>query len=98
MPNSQLLILLCHAQIPRLDGPPLGGIDVLFVLDVLDTDAHAVLGEDDIFAAHALRGRLAHLADAEVDVVADPGANAEDGEDDDQWEELAREEGGSYQR
>ena len=64
-------------------------IDVLFVLDLLDADAHAVPSEDDVLLAHALRGRVADGLAGKVYVVADPGRDAKDYEDDDEGEELA---------
>lgn len=83
-----LRIILGRPQIPGLDDPALRRVDVFLVLDLLDADAHAVLCEDNVLLAHALRGRLGHFGDAEVDLVADPGADADDGEDDDEGEDL----------
>ena len=83
------LIILCGTQIPRLDDKALCRIHVVLVLDLLDAHAQAILGEDDVLLAHALRRRLGHLADTQVDLVADPGADADDGEDDYEGEDLA---------
>lgn len=56
---------------------------------MLDADLEAVAGEDEILLAHALRDVAAHLVDAEVDLVADPGEGGEDEEGQDQGEELS---------
>ena len=87
--NLQRLVLLGVAEVPRLDDPALRSVDVLFVLDVLNADAHAVLCEDDVLLAHALRGRLAELVGGEVDLVEDPADAGEDDEGDDEGEELS---------
>jgi hypothetical protein len=86
--NSQILILPDLAHIPCLNDPALRGIDVFLVLDLLDTDTHAVFGEDDVLLAHALGGRVADLGDGEVDVPADPSGAGEDDESDEEGNEL----------
>lgn len=86
--HSQRLVFSRVAEIPGLDNPALGSIDIFLVLDLLDANANAILGEDDILLAHALLGRLADLADAEVDLVADPSGAGEDEKEDDEREDL----------
>lgn len=81
------VLRLCH--IPRLDDPALRLVDVRLVLDALDADLEAVLCPNDVFAPHALRGRLADLLGAEPDVVADVADDAEDYKEYDEREDLA---------
>lgn len=83
-----LVFFALVAEIPCLDYPALRGIDVIFVADLLDAHADAVLGEDDVLLAHALRRRLLHLGDAEVDLVAYPAADDDDDEENDKGDEL----------
>lgn len=56
--------------VPGLDDPGLRGVDVALVLDVLDADLHAVLGEDDVVRGEAVLGVGADLGRAHVHVVA----------------------------
>ncbi len=77
------------SHVPGLDDPALGGVDVLLLLDVLDADAEAVLGEDDVLLGHAGLGVVADLGRAEVDLVPDEGDAAEDGQEDEEGQELA---------
>ena len=49
-----LLARLVRRQVPRVDNPALGGIDLPLVLDVLDANLQAVLGPDDVLLTHAL--------------------------------------------
>ena len=84
-----LFLLVLAAHVPRLDNPALRGVNVLLVLDVLDADAQAVLGEDDVLAAHLLGHVALHPDGAEVDLVADEGEASDDHEGNDEREELA---------
>lgn len=86
---------LTRPQFPRIHKISLRSVDLAFVLDVLDADLETVLGEDDILLAHALRDVAAHLADAEIDLVADPGKDDEDDCCEDEGKELP-ELGGKY--
>lgn len=83
--NVRFLLL---SQIPSLDDITLRLIDIFLVLDLLDADLDAILCEDDVFLAHALRGLFRHLGGGEVDLVEDPADAAYDGEGDDEGEEL----------
>lgn len=56
---------------------------------MLDADLEAVLGEDHVLLGELLLGVGADLGRAQVDLVADEGAAAEDDEEDDEGEELA---------
>lgn len=76
------------AQLPGLDDPPLRLVDVALVLDGPHADAHALFGEVDVAARHALLGGAADLDDALVDVVADDGEAAEDDGEEDEGDEL----------
>lgn len=87
----QGLIFPGVSEVPGLDNPTLGGVDIFLILDLLDTDTDAVLGEDDVLLAHALRRRLLYLGEAEIDLVADPGRAGEYDEEDDERDKLAGE-------
>lgn len=86
---SHFLVLLGVGQIPGLDDVALRLVDVLFVLHMPDADAHAVLCEDDVLLAHALRRALADLGEGEVDLVEDPGDAADEGDGDGEGDDLA---------
>lgn len=87
--GAPLIVFARGAQVPGLDDPALGGVDVVLRLDLLDPDLDAVLCEDDVLLAHSLRRGVLHLGDADVDLVADPTADAQEGEDDEEGEDLA---------
>lgn len=85
-----ILLLLCRlfllgitAQVPSFDDPALCSIHVVLLLDLFDTDAHAVLGEDDVLAAHLFRSFFANFGDGEIDLVAYPGEAGDEGKGDD---------------
>lgn len=61
--NSHFLVFLGGGQIPCLDDVALRLVDIFFVLQVPDADAHAVLCEDDVLLAHALGRALADLGE-----------------------------------
>lgn len=69
------------AEVPGLDDPSLGFVDIFLVRGVFDADAHAVLGENDILLAHSLRSRLLDFGHGYVDLPENPGdaANKSDG-------------------
>lgn len=69
------VLVFGSAKVPCLDHVFLSGIDVGLVLHLANTDAHAVLGEDDVLLVHLLGGRLAHYANTNVDLVGDPCAS-----------------------
>lgn len=89
--NAPLVVRGCP-QIPGLDHKALCRVDVILIADLLDAHLDAIFGEDEVLLAHALGGRFGHLADAEVDLVADPGADADNGEDDYEGEDLTAQE------
>lgn len=64
-------------------------VDIVLVLDLLDVDAHAVLGKGKVLVANVFAGLLLDLGDAEVDLVADEAEAANDGEEDDEGDDLA---------
>ena len=76
------------AQLPRLDNPPLGFVDIALIPDGAHADAHPLFGEVDVAARHALLGGAADLDDALVDVVADDGEAAKDDGEEDEGDEL----------
>lgn len=80
-------MILCLTQVPGLDDIVLRGVDVVFVLNLLYAHAHTVLCEHDILLPHALRRRLAHLVDTEVDLVSHPSYNAEEAQGEHEGEE-----------
>lgn len=77
------------AEVPGLDDPALGGVDVSLVLDMADTDAHAVLGEDDVLAGHLVACLPVDLIGGFPDVVADEGDATQDHQHDKQGQDLA---------
>lgn len=52
--DVQLFLLLRLAKVPGFDNPALGLVNIFLVLHMLYTDAHAILGEDDVLLAHSL--------------------------------------------
>lgn len=56
---------------------------------MLHADLQAILGEDDVLLAHALRDVAAHLVNAEVDLVGDPGEGGENEDGEDEGEKLS---------
>ena len=54
-----------------------------------DADLDAVAGKDDVLLGHLRLGRVADVAGGEIDVVADPASDGDDGEEDDEGEEFA---------
>lgn len=84
-----LLARLVRRQVPRVDDPALGGIDLPLVLDMLKADLDAILGPDDVLLAHALRHVPAHLSRALVDMIAHKDEGSHDDEEDDEREKLA---------
>lgn len=87
--ENVLVVDLAGGQTPCLDNPVLCLVDVLFRVDVPDTDTDPVLGEDDVSSFHSLRGDVLDLDNGDIDLPADPGDTAEDDESDDEREELA---------
>lgn len=87
---EELDVLLLLAKIPGFYDVALRLVDILFVLNLLDADAHTVLGENDVLLAHTLRRCLAHLGDAQVNMVEDKADTANDAESDDQGEDLPK--------
>lgn len=77
------------AQIPSLDDPTLGLVDVVLVRGVLDADADAVLCEDDVLLAHALRRGLLDLVDGEIHLPKHPGNAGEEEEGNDEGDDLS---------
>lgn len=65
------------------------GVDIVLLLHVLDIDAHAFFGKRESPAANVLGGLLLDIVDAEVDLVAQVAQAADDGEQNDKWDELA---------
>jgi hypothetical protein len=55
---------LGRAQVPGLDDPTLGGVDVALILDLLDTDLDALFCEYDVLVTHTLGRGLANFGDA----------------------------------
>lgn len=84
-----LLARLVRRQVPRVDDPALGSIDLLLTLNVLDADLETVLGPDDVLLAHALRHVAAHLGCALVDMVAHEDEAGHNYEEYDQRYKLA---------
>lgn len=84
-----LLARLVRRQVPSVDDPALGGIDLPLVLDMLKADLDAILGPDDVLLAHALRHVPAHLGGALVDMVAHEDEGSHDDEEDDERDKLA---------
>lgn len=76
------------AQIPSLDDPTLGFIDVVLVRGVLDANANAVLCEDDVLLAHALRGGLLDFVHGEVHLPKHPGYAGEEEKGNDEGDNL----------
>jgi hypothetical protein len=56
---------------------------------LLDANLYSVFCEYDVLLAHALRGDVGHLGDADVDLVANPAAHAEESKNDDERKDLA---------
>lgn len=87
--------VVAAAHVPGLDDPALGAVDVVLLLDVLDPDAHPVLGEDHVVPRHALLGVVPYLGYAEVDLVAHHGYDDRDHAHDHEGDELSPVVGGS---
>lgn len=79
-----LLLLCLGAHVPRLDDPTLRLVDIFLILHLAYSDLDAVLGEDHVLTAHLRFRRLAHLRNAQVDVVTNKGQAADEEEDDKQ--------------
>lgn len=52
--GAHLRYVLLHAKVPGFNHVTLSLIDILFVLHIFDSNAHAVFGEDNILLAHTL--------------------------------------------
>lgn len=84
-----LLLLLGRGQVPGLDDVLLRAVDVLLRLDVLDADADALLGEDDVLLPHLLARLFLYLHERHVDLPANKGKPGEEDDEDAKGEELA---------
>ena len=88
-PAKTALVLGPGAQVPGLDEETLRGVDIALCVDLLDTDLHAILGEDDILGLDLVVGGSRDLLHGEVELVGEDAHGDEDDEEDDEREEFA---------
>ncbi len=77
-----------RAQVPRLDNKALGLIDIALVLDLLDADTDAFLGEDDVLGFELVVCCFTNAEEGDIEMVADEGGDAHEEEDKEGGEEL----------
>lgn len=83
-----LVLDLSSTEIPGLNDPALGLVNVFFRCDVLDPDTNAVLGEDDVLLLHPLRGSVSYLGHRDPDLVPQPCCAGQDDQEDHERNEL----------
>jgi hypothetical protein len=79
---------LYFAFLDSLANSPLRPIRILLRIHLLDTDFQpAIFRERHVLLLHVLLAAVGELVAPQVDLVAEVGCAADDGEEDDQWEE-----------
>jgi hypothetical protein len=91
LPLGKLLRFLdaTSAKVPRLDKDPLRSVDVIFIADLFNANAHAVLSEGYVLTVHLLRCSFLDLGGRHVDMIEDKCDRAYQCEEDYQGDELS---------
>lgn len=84
--SAVVLFHPCFSQ--RKGNKPLTPIDVIFLLQLLYSDRHAILGKHDIALLHLLTCGVCDLLDDAVDDEADDREDGEHDEEDNEGEEA----------
>jgi len=77
------------AQIPCLHQNTLCPIHVVFVLDLLHSNFHAILCKHNVLGLHLVIGGMAYLGDGDKDLVANKCEASEKDEEDDKRKNFA---------
>lgn len=83
-----MFVISDGACVPSLDNPRLGSIDIAFVLDMLDANFDAVLGDNDVTRGEAVLGIFANLGCSNINLVAHETDASHDQQQDDQRKDL----------
>ena len=78
-----------RAQIPCLDQKTLSLVHVVLVLDLFNTNLHAIFGEYHILRLHLIIGGMSNLRGCEENVVGDKCKAPKDEKENKKWEEFA---------